>query len=382
MRVLHLGVGNLFGGIETMLLTLARSRHLCPEMEPSFTVCFEGRLGEELRSAGVPVHPLGATRYSRPWTVWAARWRLARLLKRERFDVVVDHGPWTRGLFGRILRRHRLPVAFWLHNPAEGRHWLERKASKYPPELVIANSRFTEASADQIFPGVPTEVIYPPVASLDTPTRSQEEVRRELGTDAKAFVIVIACRLEEWKGHRSLLEALARLKDVSNWVCWIAGGAQRESEKVYLGKLQNEAARHGLTDRVRWLGQRRDVPDLLAAADLHCQPNQSPEPFGISFVEALYAGLPVVSTVIGGAVEIISEECGELVLPGRVDLLAEAIRRRMGGNPVDAARGLRSGRAAELCDPARQLRRLNQALETVASGRVGTNGRGSHLQPA
>jgi glycosyltransferase involved in cell wall biosynthesis len=382
MRVLHLGVGNLFGGIESMLLTLARSRHLCPEMQPSFTVCFEGRLSEESRSAGVPVHRLGATRYARPWTVWAARWRLSRLLKRERFDVVVDHGPWTRGLFGRVLRRHGLPVAFWLHNPAEGKHWLERKASKYPPERVIANSRFTEASADQIFPGVPTEVIYPPVAPPGLPTRSREEVRRDLGTDTKAFVIVIACRLEEWKGHRSLLEALVRLKDVPNWVCWVAGGAQREGEKGYLGELQSESVRHGVADRVRWLGQRKDVPDLLAAADLHCQPNQSPEPFGISFIEALYAGLPVVSTAIGGAVEIISEECGELVVPGRVDLLAEAIRKRMGGVVADTTRALRAKRAADLCDPARQLRRLSQALEAVASGRVGTNGRGSHLQPA
>ena len=55
----------------------------------------------------------------------------------------------------------------------------------------------------------------------------------------------------------------------------------------------------GIADRVRFLGERFDVPRLLAAADVHCQPNSGPEPFGIAFIEALYASLPVVSTRIG-----------------------------------------------------------------------------------
>jgi glycosyltransferase involved in cell wall biosynthesis len=49
---------------------------------------------------------------------------------------------------------------------------------------------------------------------------------------------------------------------------------------------------------------RSDVARLLAAADIHCQPNIGPEPFGITFIEALYAGLPLVTTSIGGAIEM------------------------------------------------------------------------------
>ena len=67
---------------------------------------------------------------------------------------------------------------------------------------------------------------------------------------------------------------------------------------------------------MRWLGQRRDVPELLAAADIYCQPNVGAEPFGIVFVEALYTGLPVVTTALGGALEIIDASCGVLVPPG------------------------------------------------------------------
>ena len=52
------------------------------------------------------------------------------------------------------------------------------------------------------------------------------------------------------------------------------------------------------------------MPALLAAADLFCQPNTAPEPFGLSLVEALQAGLPVVTSGIGGACEIVDASCG------------------------------------------------------------------------
>ena len=72
-------------------------------------------------------------------------------------------------------------------------------------------------------------------------------------------------------------------------------------------------ARKGLAERVRFLGERADVPDLLGAADIHCQPNSSPEPFGLAFVEALHAALPVVTSDAGGAREIVTPACGVLV---------------------------------------------------------------------
>jgi hypothetical protein len=59
LRVLHVSSGNLYGGVEVILATLARLRHLCPEMEPHFGVCYEGRLSQELTAAGAPVHMLG-----------------------------------------------------------------------------------------------------------------------------------------------------------------------------------------------------------------------------------------------------------------------------------------------------------------------------------
>ena len=72
-RVLHLSAGNLYGGVETLLITLARHWALCPEMTPEFGLCFRGRIWEELTECGVMVHDMGSVRFSRPWTVWRAR---------------------------------------------------------------------------------------------------------------------------------------------------------------------------------------------------------------------------------------------------------------------------------------------------------------------
>ncbi len=64
----------------------------------------------------------------------------------------------------------------------------------------------------------------------------------------------------------------------------------------------------------------------MAAADVYCQPNTGPEPFGIVFVEALYAGLPVVTSGFGGAAEIVDQTCGVLTPPGNCKAVADALR--------------------------------------------------------
>src|SRR3954447_22619263 len=94
LKVLHLYAGNLYGGVETLLTTLARLRHMAPGMEPEFGICFHGRLWDELAATGVSVHDLGPVRLSRPWSVRRARGRLSRVLEHARPEVVVVHGSW------------------------------------------------------------------------------------------------------------------------------------------------------------------------------------------------------------------------------------------------------------------------------------------------
>lgn len=367
MRVLHVHSGNLYGGVETFLVTLARFRALCPEMEPEFALCFEGRLADELRQAGVPVHPLGAVRASRPWSVLRARAALRRLAGAGRYGVALVHSAWTQAMLAPAARRVGVPLAFYQHDPARGRHWVERLARRTPPGLVLCNSRYTAATLGLLFPGVRSEVLYcaaPPPPPPEPGAR--ERLRAELGVPAGAAVILQASRMEAWKGHSLHLEALGKLKDLPGWVCWMAGGAQRPHEREYLASLERRAKALGISERVRLLGQRGDVPALLSAADIHCQPNTGAEPFGLAFIEALYAGLPVVATALGGPLEIVDERCGFKVAPEPA-AVAEALRRLV-TEPELRQRLGKAGpaRARALCDPARQLPALAGLLESLA----------------
>ena len=364
MNVLHVYSGNLFGGIESILTTLARHRDVCPELNAEVALCFEGRLSRELAGVGTAVHQLGEVRVSRPRTVSHARRALTRLLGSRTFDAVVMHAAWSHALFASVARKRGVPIALWLHDIWTGRHWTERWARRTPPDTLICNSRFTESAARPAFSGIAAAVVHAPVDQPPAQPTSAERasIRQQLATPDGAVVVVQASRLESWKGHEQLIDALARLAE-RDWIWWQIGGPQRPREAAYFEALRARVKRRGIADRVRFLGQRDDVARILSAADVHCQPNVQPEPFGVAFVEALAAGLPVVTTGIGGAAEIVDDTCGRLVAPRDSQALASALSQLIADSALRARLGSAGRiRAKALCDPATQVRRLVEVL--------------------
>ena len=382
MRVLHISSGNLYGGIESMLSTMARHREECAGLEQQFGLCFEGRAAEELRETGAAVHVFGSVRLSRPSTVMRARRELRRVLRTSRFDAVVCHAPWALAVFGAAIRGARLPLVLWLHSAHSGKHWIERLAVLRKPSLVIANSAYSSRFATKWLPNSRHVIIYCPVETFDAESEAinaLDAVRAELATPLDSTVVILAARMEALKGHEDLLRCLGEVADRADWCCWIVGGPQRPNEVAYRENLLRVAQSLGIGERVRFVGERRDVFRLLRAADIYCQPNTAPESFGISFVEAMRCGLPVLSTAIGGAVEVVDETCGILVPSGDRTQLTLALRRLL----TDASLRTRLGsggpaRARALCSPQDRLRELFDALQTV-NARAGTSTRATTL---
>jgi glycosyltransferase involved in cell wall biosynthesis len=375
MRVLHVTSGNLFGGIETFLVTLAGIKAQAPDMDSEFAFCFDGRLARELKTCQVRSHCLGEVRARFPWTLVRARRKLQQLLAANRYDVVVCHGSWPQAMFGPAVRGQHVSLVYFSHAPASGRHWLDRWAGRVTPDLILCNSRYTQSSTANLYPGMSSEIVYLPVAPpLKFSHAERLAARSELQTPEEAVVIIQVSRMEAWKGHLPHLEALAKLPRNLHWIAWIVGGAQRADESRYMTTLKEKAHTLGIEDCVRFTGQRNDVPRLLAAADIFCQPNLSPEPFGISFVEALYAGLPVITTAMGGALEIVDGSCGILVFPesGTLpDALLQLVsdrekRRRL------AEEGPR--RARDLCSPEKQMKQLERVLSSSLRREFGSCG--------
>lgn len=368
MKVLHLTSGNLFGGIETMLVSIARHAGVEPGLETQFAVCFDGRFRSELESSGAVVHCLGPVRARNPFGVRRARRALARILDREDIDVVICHSAWPLAIFGAAVKANGRRLVLWQHAPNGGAAWLERWARQSRPEIVIFNSEYTAGLAREAHPSARIAVLHCPVTlhgeSDHLSPSERATARADFDTRPDDVVVVQVSRLEEWKGHRLHLEALSQLRDIDGWVCWMVGGAQRPAEERFFERLQRTAFELGISDRVRFLGQRSDVPHILEAADIHCQPNIKPEAFGITYVEAMSAGLPVIATALGGATEIVDEWCGILTSRPDADEVAAALRRLI----VDVELRERLGkagpeRAKALCDPLQQLHRLHALLQ-------------------
>jgi glycosyltransferase involved in cell wall biosynthesis len=377
LKVLHVYSGNLYGGVEALLVALARYAALEPSLVHEFAVGWGGRLEDELVSAGSVVHRYPPPRLSRPWTVWQARQVMSNILADSKPDVVIVHSTWPHVIFAASVRKSGLPLVYWLHDTFTGRSLVERLSTRTKPDFVIANSRYNgQASLAKQFPGVPWEAnpSASPAPRLPDKAAARARIRLETNTANDATVILQSSRLERWKGHTQLLSAAAQLRDRVGWEIWFCGGVQRPHEQAFQEELKALATAGGILDRVKFLGQRTDMPEVLASADIHCQPNLHPEPLGLTFVEALYASLPCVSMDMGGAAEIITKDCGILLPPGDVDGLASALRTLVDDPARRATLGAAGpARARDLCDPALHLSRLRRQLEPLTRGKHGPN---------
>jgi len=189
MRLLHVYSGNLYGGIETLLVTMARTRALSPAVEPEVALCFGGRLSGELAATGVPVHRLPEVRASRPQTIRRARRQLAAILESGGYDRVVCHAAWSQALFGGVVKRAKVPLVFWAHDIATGRHWTERIARRVRPDLAICNSRYTADSLRRLYDDVPAIVMTCPIDTSACALTPAERAGLMLGLTGVARVI-------------------------------------------------------------------------------------------------------------------------------------------------------------------------------------------------
>lgn len=187
---------------------------------------------------------------------------------------------------------------------------------------VVVNS---EASASALIAAGGNKhqirVIYPGT-DLHTFRHIEPLTRRVAGTSR----LRIGCigRLAYWKGQHVLLQALTELPEAEAWIVGDAMFGESDYEK----RLRELASHPVLAGRVRFLGQRSDVPDVIGACDVIVHTSISPEPFGNVIVEGLASGRPVIATAGGGALEIIREGVdGLLVRPGDVASLVTTVRR-------------------------------------------------------
>lgn len=156
-------------------------------------------------------------------------------------------------------------------------------------------------------------------------------LRAELGAGG-AQVLAVCARLAPWKGQHVVLAALQALPHAHAWII----GRALFGEDAYAYGLRGHATALGVADRVRFLGEREDVPVLLRAADVVAHAAVDAEPFGRVVVEGMLARRPVIATDAGGVREILTDgETGWLVKPGDPSALADAAIRVHAMRPAE-----------------------------------------------
>ena len=340
LTVLHLLPMLRTGGMERGVVRLAQ-RHdrrvvspgICSFMEP------DPRLVAEL-PGDVAVHVMHRRNGNDPAMVW----RLTRLLRRLRPDVVHSHswGSLVEGLVAARLARVRFLV-HGEHGTMETRRWnlaVQRFAWSRVDRVLSVSSRLAERlSATAGFPLERVQVIRNGVDLARLQSGDREGARRALGLTNDALVFGTVGRLVPVKDQASLLRAARVVHEAGVQATLLIAG-----DGPLLGDLQGLARTLGIEDRVRFLGLRNDIEQVLAALDVFALSSTS-EGLSNTLVEAMAAGLPVVATRVGGADEIVVEgETGLLVPPSSPEALGSAIASLL-AHPSRRAALAQAGRA-------------------------------------
>ncbi len=325
MKVLHVINSLAPGGAERLVADLA-PRMASAGVEVGVYV-LDGRgdvFGEGLRAAGVTVTHArddGASIYS-PGRLLELR----RFLAAERPDIAHSHlGPsfhWT-ALALASSRGAGCPAGVTTEHAVHNRRMrmplvkhFERWCYRRHARIACVSGEVARAMTGWL--GLPVERLPVILNGVDTASFARAAPDPELlAWKGARTLVAMTARCVPAKDHDTALAAIAFLPD--DFVAVFAGdGPERP-------RLEALAASAGISARCRFLGSRTDVPAILAAADLYLQSSRS-EGFGIACLEAMAAGLPVVSSAAGGLRTLV-EGAGFLFDAGDAQACAAALRR-------------------------------------------------------
>ncbi len=252
------------------------------------------------------------------------------------------------------------PLAEETGLPGAAAEWLVRVEAAALRRFrgVLCPSRET-AAAVEAYRVAPNRifVIPPGTAKPDRPLRPWRGPARKL---------LCVASLIRRKGHRVLVAALARIRDL-DWRLLCIGSLHRDPREARLVRRMISAA--GLGGRIILAGEQppRVVADAYRASDLFVLPSFH-EGYGMAFAEAMAHGLPIIATTAGAVPQTVPRAAGLLVRAGDVAALARALRQVI-ANPALASRLAAGSRAAgaRLPDWRQAAERSERALELLAA---------------
>jgi glycosyltransferase involved in cell wall biosynthesis len=319
VRIVQLIPSLAVGGLERVATTLTLQLH---ERGNDVIVCSRGAelnlaFQDALQSAGVPIVRIPRPRPN-PRALVASVRALAPLLREHRPDIVHAHNP-AAAVVAAFARPRETAIVMTYHGVAPSQLRLAARPLALAADIVVGiGPAASEEIARAGFPRARLRTVNNAVdASVSRP---RDEIRSELGLADDDEVVTMVGRYAEEKNHALLLDAFAQL-DRPRLRGVLVGVGPLEAE------LRQRVRELGLDDRVLLTGARADAIDVVAASDVLALTSRR-EGLGLTLIEALSVGTPVVATAVGGIIDVVGDgEAGLLVPSGDVAALRDAIER-------------------------------------------------------
>lgn len=293
----------------------------------------------ELRELGTPVYFFPTKRIFD----FKNLYRITKLFWVERPDILHTHLTYSNIIGSMVAHLTRVRVVATLHSTgmderfrASRTEWVEKLTLRYLMHKIIAcgpavGRHYQIDNKDERVIVIPNAVDYATIL----PHSERDILRKQIAGDSNRLIVISVGRLESQKGFQDLVDAFSILHSShpNTFLVIVGGGGFRNIIEQKIKDLS-------LSEHVRLLGWRTDVPSLLFASDLFVLASHW-EGLPISILEAMTAGLPVLATDVGDNAWAI-DSTGMTVPPHKPEILADAMIELLD----DPARCITLGQAA------------------------------------
>lgn len=281
----------------------------------------------------------------------AAAWRVARLARRLRPDVVHSNSLKAHLLASPAAVVARAKNVWHVRDILDG--WLSDAWRVLAGVLADRVVCLSEVAAEPFRRGrvaSKVRVVYNGIRLRPVEAREVERWRTDLGATDGEPVIGIVGQLAHWKGQDTFIEAAALVAQVLPDARFAVVGECLfpDNEREYAASLRSTAGRLGLDGRLRFVGHAEPIEPVMAALDVCVHASRLPEPFGRVIVEAMAQGTPVVASALGAGPELVPDGAGRLVRPDDPDELARAITDVIDGRACTAPAAREAAKAFDI----------------------------------
>lgn len=316
MRILQILPELNVGGVETGTVDFAK--YLVEHGHESVVVSNGGKLVERLKKQGSRHYQLPVHKKSLLSVIRLVK-KVREIILKEKIEIV--HARSRIPAWIAYFACRKTQALFMTTCHGFYRHRAYSQVMGWPKLVIVPSEAIARHMIDHYHVPLANIRCIPRSVDLEHFNAEMKKPRSD-----GSCIIAILGRLTPLKGHPYFLQSMAKvIRHIPHAKIWIIGDAPARKPE-YRQELEMMAMRLGIKNNVEFMGNRPDVPDLLAQVDVLCFSSIEPESFGRAIVEAQAMKVPVVATRVGGVVDIIDDGVtGFLVLPKDPEAMADKV---------------------------------------------------------